>query len=168
VFTARYALSPYIKQISFVFKGLIKNTDLLQGIASTSSWKYSSKPQIHGAPGEIRIGQLRSTGRNSLSTCQQTGRSTGGREKSGHHFLWGKAAGTWPRLVHKLVALQGRNINYNQKPFLYIFISTRYDIFHWIAILNMQKVLGSNLTPKTCYRDWVFAYFQNSSKHMPQ
>jgi hypothetical protein len=27
VFTARYALSPYIKQICFVFKGLIKNKE---------------------------------------------------------------------------------------------------------------------------------------------
>jgi hypothetical protein len=28
VFTARYALSPYIKQIRFVFKGLISHIDL--------------------------------------------------------------------------------------------------------------------------------------------
>jgi hypothetical protein len=33
MFTARYALSPYIKQIRFVFKGLIKTSEHLHGIS---------------------------------------------------------------------------------------------------------------------------------------
>jgi hypothetical protein len=49
VFTARYALSPYIKQIRFVFKGLITNNvsqeafnpiGIRTGYLSSTSWEY--------------------------------------------------------------------------------------------------------------------------------
>jgi hypothetical protein len=41
VFTVRYALSPYIKQIRSVFKGLIKLTDITQELGMLSCSSHS-------------------------------------------------------------------------------------------------------------------------------
>jgi hypothetical protein len=43
VFTARYALSPYIKQIRFIFKGLITTIDGEQSVSFKSSSIYHNK-----------------------------------------------------------------------------------------------------------------------------
>jgi hypothetical protein len=48
VFTARYALSPYIKQIRFVFKGL-------KCAQSAKHFRFSSKPLYHAFHVEIFI-----------------------------------------------------------------------------------------------------------------
>jgi len=40
VFTARYALSPYIKQARFVFKGLIRNCAHHSSTEATSTQEY--------------------------------------------------------------------------------------------------------------------------------
>jgi hypothetical protein len=42
VFTARYALSPYIKQISFVFKGLIMTITISTNINNHKNNSLSS------------------------------------------------------------------------------------------------------------------------------
>jgi hypothetical protein len=48
VFTARYALSPYIKQIRFVFKGLIHVTVLFFPLHTAPQWaRGPSLSRIH-------------------------------------------------------------------------------------------------------------------------
>jgi hypothetical protein len=53
VFTARYALSPYIKQIRFVFKGLI--------LDHSTSWRINTKKAT-----SMKLGETEKTG-NSVA-----------------------------------------------------------------------------------------------------
>jgi hypothetical protein len=84
VFTARYALSPYIKQIRFVFKGLMGMAGSIQGVnrwqhefnhsplytaEAMNEWNYNSAPPVclHGMDNETFTFLSASSGSGHLS-----------------------------------------------------------------------------------------------------
>jgi hypothetical protein len=93
VFTARYALSPYIKHIRFVFKGLIYNYLLTENVLARCYVTANQEPQ-NSTPKHVLKGACSTNIQHSVNGQRMYGRSRAVRLKIAEKFSTTTATAT--------------------------------------------------------------------------